>query len=104
MIRRDESASMLAGTNLFKRSLFPVGGIGAVVVVPVKTVVRFITWLTTGRKEVEVRGLGIPVSISTWKQGLAGDRGVIVPLKPVKVGGGKGTRKVDVGGKESHDS
>jgi len=30
------------------------------------------------------------------RAGLAGGRGVVVPLKPVKAGGGKGSRKVEI--------
>jgi len=56
-----------------------------------------IGWLTTGHWDGVGRGLGIPVGSSGGVTIPTGDRGVIVPLKPVKAGGGKGARKSDPG-------
>jgi hypothetical protein len=51
--------------------------------------------LMTGRREGAVRGLGTPVRVSCWMSSRAGGRGVVVPMKPVKAGGGKDARKSD---------
>ena len=58
-----------------------------------------IGWLTTGCREGDVRGLGIPgnvrvVSSDCYMQ-FPQDRVVVVPLKSVKVDGGKGDRELD---------
>lgn len=58
-----------------------------------------IGWLTTGCREGDVRGLGIPgdarVVSSVCHMQFPQDRVVIVPLKSVKVDGGKGDRELD---------
>lgn len=54
---------------------------------------RSAAWLTTGRLEGGVRGLGMPVGVSDGVAVPAGGRGVIVPTKPVKAGGGKDARE-----------
>jgi hypothetical protein len=58
-----------------------------------------IGWLTTGCREGDVRGLGIPgdwrVVQSDCHMSSSQDRVVVVPLKSVKVDGGKGDRELD---------
>ena len=54
---------------------------------------RSAAWLTTGRLDGGVRGLGMPAGVSDGEAVPAGGRGVIVPMKPVKAGGGKGARE-----------
>jgi hypothetical protein len=56
-----------------------------------------IGWLTTGRREGAVRGLGKSAVSSGGMATAAGGRGVVVLSKPVKAGGGKGARKLDRG-------
>lgn len=51
--------------------------------------------LATGRQEGDVRGLGRPACISAGIAGHAGVRDAIVAMKPGKLGGAKGVRKVD---------
>jgi hypothetical protein len=54
-------------------------------------------WLTTGRWEGVVCGLGIPVGLSGGNTIPTGDRGCIVLMKPVNSGGGKAARKSESG-------
>ena len=54
---------------------------------------RSAAWLTTGRLEGGVRGLGMPAGVKDGEAVPAGGRGVIVPMKPAKADGGKGARE-----------
>ena len=49
--------------------------------------------LMTGRREVSVRGLGIPAGNSGRQSSPAGDRDVVVVKKPGNAGGAKGVRE-----------
>ena len=64
---------------------------------PEKRCARAVACVTTGRLEDRASGLGIPAGHSGAVGTPAGDRGVVVPLKPVKADGGKGARKLDRG-------
>ena len=92
VIRRDGSAS-------WRTKAKPMPGEGDSAHregLPAKRCARSVAWLTTGRLDGCVRGLGMPVGTSGGNTTPTGDRGVIVPLKPVKSGGGKGARKSDL--------
>lgn len=54
-----------------------------------------IRWVTAGRGESAVRGLGMPDRISARARGRSEHRGVVVALKPVNAGGAKGARESD---------
>ena len=71
--------------------------------VPAKALMRSVMWVTAGRWDGVVRGLGTPVSGSARQRELAGIRGVIVPLKAVKAVGGKDARKVETWRKDDRD-
>lgn len=52
-------------------------------------------WLTTGRQDGAVRGLGIPAGASGGNTTPTADRGVVVPMNSGKPEGGKGARISD---------
>lgn len=54
-----------------------------------------IRWLMTGRCEVSVRGLGRPACTSGGMSTYAGDRDIVVVMKPGNAGGAKGVRELD---------
>jgi hypothetical protein len=73
----------------------PAGG--RAVVMPAKARLLSMWWLTTGRWDGAVCGLGTLARVSIWMMSRAGGRGVIVPRKSVKADGGKGARESEPG-------
>ena len=89
MIRSDEQTSRLAKV----KSSTSEGAVVCDEREPAKAHTLVIGRLTTGRWEVGERGLGISAVTAPVQIVTAEDRGVIVPMKPVKADGGKDARK-----------
>ena len=98
MIRPDEQASWRSKTKPESATVESDGPCGiAPEGLPAKGAMLFIRWLTAGRQEGAVRGLGKSAVIGGGSATAADGRGVVVPVKPGNAGGGKGARKMDRG-------